>query len=190
MQLTPELFEQITGFPESSLEQLQSKVKNDLRVAPRLPLAFRAAACRIDSGRFDPPIQIHICEISVMGITLTHAVEQRLGKAFVVAVRPHSKGQPIAIYCEMTNFQSAGQTLMRVGAKFVRVGTDLDVRHCIGIAISGNSTPHAPSVTPSAPSKPAHPTVQPPVRATPPATEPAASLEAGEIQRIRDAMLS
>jgi len=196
MKLTPELFEQITGVKESSLEQ-SLKPKDDLHLAPRLPLAFRTSACRTDGDKFDSPIQIQICDISVTSIGLTHAAKDRLGKTFVIALKPPRNASPIAIHCEMSTFQSVGQTLIRVGATFIRVGTELDLRRCLGLdgaaaLAAGNHTSKVPV---SGPSNRASATR----RVSQPATAPLVAMQAAkptdgpepdEVKRIRDAMLS
>lgn len=164
MRLTPELFEQLTGVKESALEQLQPKRKNDLRAAPRLPWAFRSSACRIDGDRLGSPIQIQILDVSVIGIGLIHALQDTLGETFVVAIKPRRNGGPIAFHCQMANCQSAGPTRIRVGATFVRVGTEQEMRHCIGLdASAGYPRAHVLSASP----KPASATPQLQVLATP-----------------------
>jgi hypothetical protein len=204
MRLTPELFEQITGVKESSMEQSHVKNGGDLREAPRLPLAFRSSACRIDGGQYRDPIQVQVCDISAISIGLTHAVEDRLGKTFVIALKPRNKGDAIAVHCEMSNFRAAGQTRLRVGATFVRLGDEQDVRRCLGLApvltpVPEKSVIAAPPASPSTCSD--ENAVVPIASSTlistaeiglsiPGPDEMAPIPDAAEVQRVRKAVLS
>ena len=198
MRLTPELFEQITGVKESALDQSQAKIAGDLREVPRLPLVFRSTACRMDGDKFDHPIQVQVCDFSTMGLGLTHALQDRLGKNFVIALKPRGKGPPIALYCETIRFQSAGPTRIRVAARFVCFGIERDVLRCLGLthsegSVAANSAYNAVATTPPSIATAIVPDslrfTAAPITASPAVENVTATPDIDEVKRIRDAML-
>lgn len=198
MRLTPELFEKITGCKESALEQVGPRRADDPRGASRLPLAFRTIACRLKDGAYDRPIPVQVCDISVLGIGLTHAADVLLGKKFAICLKARTEdGGVIPLQCETVTARPVGKALVRVGATF----TAVENVHSLLRALPPRPAPSVPPASPASPAQsaavvsdaaaangtvvvgPAHP------GEASPELQPASS-EADEIKRIRDAMLS
>lgn len=199
MRLTPELFEQITGCKESALERVGGRSLDDPRSAARLPLAFRTVACRLTNEGYGRPVPVHVCDISVLGIGLTHAADVSLGKKFAICMKARTdEGGLIPLQCETVNARPVGKALMRLGATFAAV----EDMHALLRALAPRPTAPAEAAPPAlagsgttvahaGPSAPAAAAAAPGTTAVAPAAPPNRPLSmADEIKRIRDAMLS
>ncbi len=123
MHLTGEWFDNLAKTlkgktPSAAGAETSGKRGADLRQSQRVGVRFPAQIMIIENGKVARQDQIHVRDISAMGIGIIHNLKMAVKQQFIIEM-PLEEGGSRRILCEVKNCRRLADDLFGIGASFI-----------------------------------------------------------------------